>query len=115
MSNEHEALKPCPFCGGEAMIGGGGDHNVMCLLCPASVVGDTEAEAIAAWNTRATPSPSTDTLDAKAVAASVVQSVCETEPANPDHPDTVIIEVTDLETIVRVAIENALDALGGRS
>lgn len=62
----------------------------------------------------ATPSPApSDTLDAKAIAASVVQSACETDPADPEHPDTVCIEVADLETIVRAAVENALEALGG--
>lgn len=55
-------LKPCPFCGGEAVINYKQALNtwiVECsnLSCPASyMIGmdyDTEAEAIEAWNRRA--------------------------------------------------------------
>lgn len=51
-------LLPCPFCGGEASverIGGNGYYFVACsgLNCCDSALADTEAEAIAAWNTRA--------------------------------------------------------------
>ena len=62
-------LKPCPFCGGEAGIGeydsdpDGPFYFVNCTDCMAStnvLLGGqyrfTEAEAIAAWNTRATSS-----------------------------------------------------------
>jgi hypothetical protein len=75
MSNEHEALKPCPFCGGEAnvevrhsKVSGVRDRYFPSCLdsdCAAFIVDPystwaTKREAIAAWNTRATPSPSTD-------------------------------------------------------
>jgi len=48
------ALKPCPFCGGEA------DHIegsriVECVTCHGGFYEGSEAEAIAAWNRRAEP------------------------------------------------------------
>ena len=56
-------LKPCPFCGGEPVIGVYGDYfKISCLewLCPCNpVLPDTpgsffksKAEAIEAWNRR---------------------------------------------------------------
>lgn len=52
-------LLPCPFCGGEATverIGKSGYYYVACNTAYCCDFGrfDTEAEAIAAWNTRAT-------------------------------------------------------------
>ena len=54
-------LKPCPFCGGA-----GYQHKhfwavVTCGTCAADgPAGDTEAEAITAWNARATGTVSAD-------------------------------------------------------
>lgn len=54
MNKEIEALKPCPFCGGEAEIDPRfGAVSVDCKSCFSGAgPHDTEAEAIAAWNTR---------------------------------------------------------------
>lgn len=126
-----EALKPCPFCGGKAVhreyddrhpyeaFGLVVDHSEACFLNLLRRQDGT----FTAWDTRATPSPApSDTLEreremvakAKAIAASVVQSACETDPADPGHPDTVCIDVADLEAIVRTAVANALEAAGGQ-
>ena len=43
---------------------------------------------------------------AKEIAASALQTACEIDPADPDHPDTVMLTTSDLETIVRCAVEN---------
>lgn len=48
-----EELKPCPFCGGEAIPPNELDHHVSCSECRAS--GGNWAEydsAVEAWNTR---------------------------------------------------------------
>lgn len=50
----NEKLKPCPFCGGEAVVHTlGTGYMVECLECAVSTVCEnTKAEAVAAWNRR---------------------------------------------------------------
>lgn len=63
-----EKLKPCPFCGGQAIVGGAGKGNwIGCINseCFAQTrVFWNEREAINAWNTRTTDENLTDTVDA---------------------------------------------------
>ena len=47
-------------------------------------------------------------VDAKAIAHDVVQSVCETDPADPENPNTVLVAMQDLYDIVQAEIEAAL-------
>ena len=62
MTDSRTTLLPCPFCGGEAQAVNSGpwlrDHFMWFARCSDCVVSTpykpTEAEAIAAWNTRAT-------------------------------------------------------------
>ena len=55
-----EKLKPCPFCGGKAVVElcGKGNFAHWCVWCNCGVLKQdhkTEAEAIEAWNTRTYP------------------------------------------------------------
>ena len=64
MSNK---LKPCPFCGGHAIIDGCDDTLwiVICKECNASIgYKETKEEAIEEWNRRVQPTFTPDELDA---------------------------------------------------
>ena len=63
----NDSLKPCPFCGGHAIIDGCDDTLwiVICKECNASIgYKETEQEAIEAWNGRVQPTFTPDELDA---------------------------------------------------
>jgi len=60
-------LKPCPFCGGHAIIDGcdGTLWIVICKECNVSIgYKETKEEAIEAWNLRRTPTFTPDERDA---------------------------------------------------
>ena len=64
MSNK---LKPCPFCGGHAIIDGCDDTLwiVICKECNAAIgYKETQEEAIEEWNRRVQPTFTPDELDA---------------------------------------------------
>ena len=54
-----ETLKPCPFCGAddELDICGGYERFVICDCGAEAPCGASDADAIAAWNRRAEPTP----------------------------------------------------------
>ena len=61
-----DKLKPCPFCGGEAIIDGCDDTLwiVICKECNASIgYKETKEEAIEAWNKRIEPTFTPDEID----------------------------------------------------
>lgn len=62
-----DKLKPCPFCGGEAIVDGCDDTlwSVICEKCNASIdYNETKHDAIIAWNSRIRPTFTPDELDA---------------------------------------------------
>ena len=62
----NDELKPCPFCGGKAIIDGCDDTLwiVICKECNASIgYKETKEEAIEAWNLRIEPTFTPDELD----------------------------------------------------
>ncbi len=51
-------LLPCPFCGGAAkLLDGIYVRNIECTVCGAIGPDARDAEAVAMWNTRPSPSP----------------------------------------------------------
>jgi hypothetical protein len=49
-------LEPCPFDGGDEVVIGSGSNDgpyVRCFFCDTYIFGDSEAEVIEKWNTRA--------------------------------------------------------------
>ena len=53
--------------------------------------------------------------DMKEIAASALQTACESDPADPEHPDTICITTGDFETIVRCAVENWAETNAART
>ena len=45
-------------------------------------------------------------MGAKEISAAALLAACESDPADPEHPDTICITTGDLETIVRCAVQN---------
>ena len=62
----NDKLKPCPFCGGEAIVDGCDDTLwiAICKKCNASIdYKETKQEAIDAWNNSVQPKFTPDELD----------------------------------------------------
>lgn len=91
---EIEKLLPCPFCGGEAKGAGAcsadlgipGDieiYSIDCQSddCTATLMLDTKAQTIAAWNTRA-PADLRSALEAETSAAAWVNSIPGVRPSD---------------------------------
>jgi hypothetical protein len=92
-----EELKPCPFCGGEAVdstynvcdcCGKAVNGSINCSLCNAKVDHyDTSTQAIQAWNARVQPTiPSVEEID----------KVIRNHPSNEYFSkDCVLVDVED--------------------
>jgi hypothetical protein len=87
MDKAMEALKPCPFCGGAATLSDGesGDFNVCChsrdCFGPHTALYYLRSDAIAAWNTRATPEPVAPTPDQMVRLADVIAVIDDNQYA----------------------------------
>lgn len=102
-------LLPCPFCGGEARKWQDPSHSAAWFIgcddgdrdCFGSINwAETEAEAIAAWNTRATPAAMTPEVRAVIVAAHrVLDAFCVLEDSE--------------QIAAHAALDDALTALRG--
>lgn len=95
-------LKPCPFCGGHAIIDGCDDGQwiVICKECATSSgYNETKQEAIDAWNWRIEPTFTLDELDA---IRRNVRGNC-------------VLLVRELSTIEQRIIDKCDDTLKGRS
>lgn len=88
-----EALKPCPFCGGGASFEhlesgrwsiGCADIDGDCMGFQSLQTFPRKADAIAAWNARATPSPSQ--TDAQALLRNVVSHATGGHIDIDEHP-----------------------------
>ncbi len=56
------ALKPCPFCGGEAVCmpdDWGLTYRISCRCCRVGTFSGTDREVTAVWNRRVEPVPTT--------------------------------------------------------
>lgn len=72
---EAAALKPCPFCGGEACYQDGYPYNIVkCISCGARSF--TREDAIAAWNTRPSSSAPVEQREAVARMVDVLEQEC---------------------------------------
>ena len=82
-----DKLKPCPFCGGKAIIDGCDETLwiVICKKCNASIgYKETEREAIEAWNMRVESTFTPDELDA------IKRMFLEHFPRNPKIEQSII-------------------------
>ncbi len=80
MSKELEALKPCPFCGGEAHFSA--DHTVeqndevQCRVCCFQISGFHHEDPVSVWNTR----QAADQLERYRVALETIERANDVSP-----------------------------------
>lgn len=86
------------------------NHGVRAGLRSGEIAMDIAAQVLALIpraSDEVPANPVGEVREAKAIAAAVLQSACETDPADPEHPDTIMITCDDLESIVRMHVECA--------
>ena len=123
-----EALAPCPFCGGDScrVIGGpatrgGPEYWAGCDYCHGRTWGDTEAEAITAWNTRPALAKAggvrvDDVMLDRACVAPIPEDVRVRYGYRPGMTVVAFVgegEKGDARLVVRAALEAALNKEAG--
>ena len=110
-------LKPCPFCGGEAHLSADTSHSTAFFIsCETEDCfglmqwAETQAEAIAAWNTRATPDPLSDLRAKLAVAVEALSEISK-QKKTTEISTEYEVEFADFEDGYDTCIDEARAAL----
>ena len=94
-------LLPCPFCGREPRLVDLAGYEVLCGCGASMVTGPTQAEAIAAWNTRAHSSEIAGALAAFQRVRDALEQPDLIGPASHFRSEEEVIQTRVLRTLIR--------------